>query len=277
MTPLHHVIAGAHESLRLVRDDADRSALVSRIVAGFGDALLAYCIMDTHIHLVVEAARDDARTRSRRLLRAHVRSFGVRHRSRLLLRGPVEVLPIASAFELGRTIRYVHENPTKTHEPIVTRPEAFEWSSARAFAGLVRAGHPNVPRCRELLAQHARWALPPRASLAIAERRSVPTASPRLIAAAAAQAFGLRVEDLVSASRAPEVEAARRAFMVLGRLESYFDRQLAPEIGRSRARANALAAGGADAHALRIARTLLDDPELRMRLQPLAHEHAVLG
>src|SRR5688572_19704852 len=46
---------------RLVHDDVDRVELVRRTSRAFGPRLLAYCVMDTHLHVVVEASEPDFR------------------------------------------------------------------------------------------------------------------------------------------------------------------------------------------------------------------------
>src|SRR5262249_49923890 len=144
-----------------VLEDDDRHALVDRLVALVDAALLAYCIMDNHIHLIVEGLADAIRADVTRALRAHALVFNARHGiSGTLLAGPAELLAAHTLEELGRAIRYVHANPTKTEKPIVTDPVAFEWSSARAFAGLSQAPFPNTERARFLVGSHARWALP---------------------------------------------------------------------------------------------------------------------
>jgi hypothetical protein len=256
---VHHLNAGALGTTRLVHDDRDRWELVSRLVAALGDGLLAYCLMDTHVHVVAEGPGLEG------VLRGYARYFNARHRrTGPLLRGPVVAIPAPGVGELGRMIRYVHENPLKTREPLVGREIEYEWSSARAFAGLSRATYPNVARVRGLVGR--RFGGEPRVDLAGLEQARVPCAGPELILGAASQAFGVEPREVAGRRLAPALVAARAVYVFLGNLESYSDAQLAPYLGRARSRLTQLALGPIDLEGVRIARTLLRDPGLRSRL-----------
>ncbi|HZV01642.1 MAG TPA: hypothetical protein VFF73_33335 [Planctomycetota bacterium] len=270
MIEVHHLIAGATGSLRLVHDDADRHVLLRLIACRFGPTLLAYCVMDTHVHLTLEGDLEQLREALRLALRAYARTFNLRHGEARgpLLRGPVEVFTKRDPFELARLIRYVHRNPLDTHPPVVEDPIAFEWSSARAYVGLTLARVANVERARALLGGDLRrlhLERPPLANL-------VPVGLPRVslanVAVAAAQAHGIPATDLASAQRSSALNVPRGTFVALGRLEAYRDPQLARALGRTPQRVWQLAAH-ADETAVRIARTLLVSPTLRRRLGSL--------
>src|SRR5579883_3605787 len=135
-----HLTGGACRSERLVRDDDDRLSLLEHLRAELGP-LLAYCVMDTHVHLVAEGAAAAVQPRGDAALHAYARVFNRRHGRRgTLLRGHVETFEKRDAVELARAIRYTHKNPLQTTPPLATRAVDFEWSSARAFAGLARDG-----------------------------------------------------------------------------------------------------------------------------------------
>jgi hypothetical protein len=263
-----HVIAGAKGASRLVEDDSDRLGLLGRLALASRGRLLAWCVMDTHLHAVLDAAPETARHVAAVALRAHARAFNARQGRRgPLLRGPIEALRLPDAAALGRAIRYVHENPVRTKVPIVSEDFHFEWSSARAFAGLARSPLPDVRRVRRLLGEQAERALPRRVALAGLEASPVPTASPGLIVAAAAQTFGVLVQQVRGSGLEAPLVQARSLAVVLGRLEGYLDRQIAVALGRSRSVTSRLGARPVPEEAVRIARTLLRIPALRARLQ----------
>ncbi len=86
-----------------------------------------------------------------------------------------------------------------------------------------------------------------------------------------------RIQELQHSSETPEGEGradrtvrAQAAFIQLGRLEAYSDRQLAPFLSRSRSWVTRVAAVAIDERALRIARTLVRDARLRRQLRPVA-------
>jgi hypothetical protein len=265
MMHVAHLILGARGFSRLVRDDHDRFALLGRVVAALGDDLLAYCVMDTHLHVVARGTLAEAALAG--ALRLYARAFNARHREEgPLLRGPIRAIPAPSEFELGRQIRYVHANPLDTTVPIVATPVAFEWSSARRFAGLSAADFPNVAGAVEILGDEGRRFLPEPEALVDLEPALTPRARPEVILRAAAQTFGVDPLRVAGPERSPVLARARAVYMNLGRLESFCGPQLAPLLGRTRQCANQIAAAHADARALRIARTLLLTPELNARL-----------
>ncbi len=54
---MYHVIARGNERRAIFRDDRDREEYLSRLARSrerFGIKLLAYCLMDNHLHLAVE-------------------------------------------------------------------------------------------------------------------------------------------------------------------------------------------------------------------------------
>jgi hypothetical protein len=268
MNDVVHLNAGARSRQRLVISDSDRADLLGRLRAALGDGLLAYCLMDTHVHGVVEGREGVASAAA--ALRAYARSFNRRHGlggGGGLLRGPVHATPVPDPEELARAIRYVHENPVRTNPPMARRAIDFEWSSARDFAGLSADPAANVSRARALLGpSRAARAVGFVPAIAPLDRSRVPRELPGLLLAAAAQAFRLRPDDLAGGGRGPEVAAARRVYVRLGALESYSHAQLAPFLGRSRTRVTEISAEPVDERHVRIARTLLAEPGLRARL-----------
>jgi hypothetical protein len=265
MFEVHHLNAGAARRLRLVLEARDGFDLLVRLVATLGARLLAYCVMHTHLHLVVEGPLAEILPLTNDALWGYTQSFNRRHGlSGPLLRGPVTAIAKHDAFELMRTIDYVHDNPTACDPPIVERAVHFEWSSARAFAGLSLAPFPNVARARALLGrERVRLRRPELADL---DAVAVPSVHPRQILIAAAQTFGVDPAEVVSSSRARGAIAARQGFVRIGRLESYTDAQLAPFLRRTRQRITQIASRPIDDAALRIARTLLRHAAFRRRI-----------
>ena len=69
---------GARGRLRLVRSDADRRALLVCLREAMPAGLLAYCLMDTHVHAVWEGGVESAARR----LAAAMRTYLYRHNRR---------------------------------------------------------------------------------------------------------------------------------------------------------------------------------------------------
>lgn len=268
-----HLTAGARAALPLVRDDEDRYELIDRVSATLGQAVLTYCVMDTHVHVIAEAAADRAKRWFSAGIEAYLRAFNRRWRGGGVLRDPIDARPIPDEDGLLRAIRYDHENPLRTRVPLVERAIDYPWSGARAFAGLSLAPAANVERATELigpLASRLRDARPPLADL---DPRTVPVAGPRTLILAAADVYGTRPWDLPSPKRAAPLPEARALFLRLGQLEGYSARRLAPLIHRSQQQASVLVRRVAvGERALRIARTLVRDPALHGRLPRVCRE-----
>jgi putative transposase len=57
---LYHVIARGNERKSIYRDDADRQRYLDRLAfyrEKFSFQLLAYCLMDNHVHLAIETGK----------------------------------------------------------------------------------------------------------------------------------------------------------------------------------------------------------------------------
>src|SRR5262245_11168215 len=190
-----HLIIGARGSTRLVLDDVDRVSLLRRVRSQLGGPMLAHCLLDTHGHFVAEGEGEPLRASVDMAFRIYARSFNARHQEEVFLRGPVTALEAPSERELARMIHYVHAQPLPPK--IVAEPIQFEWSSARAYAGLSRTGLTDLGRARALLGREHAWRVRVVApALADLEPMPVPSASPETILAAVAQTFGLLPVEL---------------------------------------------------------------------------------
>ena len=59
---LYHVIVRGNERRDVFRDDADRSRYLSRLAfyrEKFSFRVLAYCLMDNHVHLAIETGKKE--------------------------------------------------------------------------------------------------------------------------------------------------------------------------------------------------------------------------
>ena len=120
-------------------DDDDRSALI----AGLGHAsarsgwrIHAYCLMDTHLHAVVETPEPTLSVGMRLLLGGYASGFNQRHaRYGHLFAGPFSASLVGSDAYAIEVCAYVVLNPVRAR--LVPAAEDWRWSSYRATAGLV--------------------------------------------------------------------------------------------------------------------------------------------
>jgi REP element-mobilizing transposase RayT len=120
-------------SKALYRDDLDRIGFLrhlARVTAAIEWTCVAYCLMGTHYHLIVDVADGAIARAMHRLNLGYARDFNKRHG----LRGRVQFAPyaadrIATPNQLLDRFAYVALNPVRAG--IVDAPEDWTWSSYR--------------------------------------------------------------------------------------------------------------------------------------------------
>jgi REP-associated tyrosine transposase len=138
---IHHVVARGNAGQEIVRDDVDRRAFMSRLASTIerhGWSCLAYCLMDSHFHLVVETPQPNLGVGMKWLKSAYAQDFNYRHgRHGHLFGGRFYSQVISRDTHLVAAIIYVVLNPVRAG--IVDRPEKWAWSSYAGTIGLVSA------------------------------------------------------------------------------------------------------------------------------------------
>lgn len=160
---IQQVIARGVADVDLFRDDDDRLAFVSNLARAselFEWRVHAYCLMDTHVHAVIETSEPTLGPGMQRLLGGYAFRFNRRHgRHGHLFGGRFTASLIDTESYAIQVCAYVVLNPVRAG--IVPRSEDWRWSSYRATAGLVNAPpflatwlvpealHPELERARE--------------------------------------------------------------------------------------------------------------------------------
>ncbi len=138
---LQHVIARGNAGGRIVMDDDDRRTLLVSLARTAERAdwrVHAYCLMDTHLHAVVETPAPTLGSGMRRLLGGYAYEFNRRHgRFGHLFAGPFSASVIETEAYAIDVCVYVVLNPVRAGA--ARAPEDWAWSSYRATAGLVTA------------------------------------------------------------------------------------------------------------------------------------------
>jgi len=265
---VYHVIARGNERKAVFRNDRDRERyleLLARYRRRFGFKVLAYCLMDNHVHLALERGPVELSRIMRSVQASYAQWFNFRHgRVGHLFQGRYKALLVQKDRYLLALIRYVHENPVTAR--MVERPEQYVWSSDRAY----RRGHgPEwldldgvlavFGRRRKLAAagyrrfmgqeieEPYRWIKEVGQAIKGDEEFVVDVLKqseekpirklglkPERIAAVVAPAYGLRVSELMTSSRRRDLARARVIAAYLGRREAgipvaqmarFFDRE----------------------------------------------------
>jgi REP element-mobilizing transposase RayT len=136
----HHLTAHGVDSRPLFEDDDDRwrfLGILGEVTREIGWRCLAFCLMTTHYHLLVQE-RDAPIWRAMRLLNGrYVVAFNKRHgRVGHLLNGRYRDTPIEKEEHLFAALRYIALNPVEAGA--CGRAEDWPWSSYPQLVGLAR-------------------------------------------------------------------------------------------------------------------------------------------
>ena len=121
-------------------DDRDRLEFGQRLADvfdRFGVETVAYCLMDNHYHLVLNAPFGDLGRAMHHLGLVYTQRTNERvGRDGPLFRGRYHSIPITTDAYLVQAVRYVHRNPLAM--PGVRTMRDWRWSSYRVYLGLRR-------------------------------------------------------------------------------------------------------------------------------------------
>ncbi|MEA3306520.1 MAG: transposase [Elusimicrobiota bacterium] len=97
--------------------------------------LIAYCIMPTHIHLVLSPLKEDCVSKfMNRVLKSYSKYFNVKHnRKGPLWEGRFKSVLVNTDEQLQHLTRYVHLNPVTSY--LVDKPDDWEASSYKEYIG----------------------------------------------------------------------------------------------------------------------------------------------
>ena len=142
-----HVTARGVDGTAIFRDDHDRLAYL-RLFALTTDRYMwtchAFCLMDNHVHLVLDATRWQLSAGFQYLHGEYAQRFNNRHeRTGHLFGARFASWVIDSEGYLKRTIEYVLNNPVRAR--LVDDPDDYSWSAARALSEHVFARYNAVP------------------------------------------------------------------------------------------------------------------------------------
>ncbi len=112
---LYHVIVRGNERRNVFRDDADRRRYLARLVfyvEKLSFRLVAYCLMDNHVHLAIERGKVPLSRIMAGLQSSYTQYFNRRHgRSGHLFQGRYKAFLVEKDRYALALVRYIHENP----------------------------------------------------------------------------------------------------------------------------------------------------------------------
>lgn len=133
-TDLYHVTIRGYGRQIIFEDAVDRNFFLDRLellAAQERVDVIAYCLMDNHVHIVLFDPEGDLGVFMQRLCCVYARYFNERHdRSGHLFQGRYSSAAIEDVRYLLTVVRYVHDNPVKAG---VSGRECYQWSSYRGY------------------------------------------------------------------------------------------------------------------------------------------------
>jgi len=138
---IHHVGARGNDRQPLFIDDADRRtflSVLSEATNRHGCSIHAFCLMDNHVHLVVEDSRAELSKCLQQLNGRYAQRFNRKHgRTGHVFEGRFWNSLLDTDAYLTTAVEYVHRNPIEA--AIVENLSDYRWSSYPVYLGLRRA------------------------------------------------------------------------------------------------------------------------------------------
>lgn len=151
---MHHVFARGNAGCVVYRDDGDRRRyldLLGAVVTGCGWRCLAYCLMSTHVHLLVETPEENLGVGMRQLHGEYAGRFNKRYeRHGHLFAGRFGSVHVRDDRQLWAVSAYIAANPVDAG--LCAAAGDWAWGSHAAVAGrIVAPAWLDVARLLELL------------------------------------------------------------------------------------------------------------------------------
>ncbi len=147
-TNLYHVTMRGIGRQLIFEDDADRRSFLRKLreaVEGGRIDCLSWCLMDNHVHLLLEGDLPVLSAAMQKLETGYASRFNVRHdRVGHLFQGRFGSKPVLDEGQLMATVRYIHLNPTKAYG---IPAKQYRWSS---YSEIVRSSVAIANRDRVL-------------------------------------------------------------------------------------------------------------------------------
>jgi putative transposase len=159
---VHHVVARGNAQQRIFLSDRDRAlylSLLARVITRHRWMCLAYCLMDNHVHLLLETPEANLGTGMGALQGQYAQTFNKRQkRSGHVFQGRFHSVVIRTDEQLLQTARYIAMNPVEAG--MCAAPRDWPWSSHAAVVG---GSAPAWLDAGRLLGYFGAWGGEPRA------------------------------------------------------------------------------------------------------------------
>ena len=148
-TGFYHVIVRGNGKQLLFADNTDRTAFLGYLEAHASKNavdILAWCLMDNHVHLCLSDAEETGTERLSEMMRGTQTAYAAHFNLKAghighVFQGRFESMPIESAAYLLQAVRYIHNNPEKAG---ICRADAYAWSSYREYVEAPRICNTSI-------------------------------------------------------------------------------------------------------------------------------------
>jgi putative transposase len=134
---VYHITSRGDRREPIFEDDDDRHAflhIVAQAAARFDAAVLAYCLMDNHYHLVIHTRCGNLSRLMQQLNGVYTQTYNRRHtKAGHLFQGRFKGILVDENAYLLEVCRYVDLNPVRAR--LVRDPGRWRWSSYNAHTG----------------------------------------------------------------------------------------------------------------------------------------------
>ncbi len=130
----YHFSSSHQETRLLFRSKKDFIIGVNTLallLPGSGIKIIAYCLMDNHIHILLSGRLDDCLNYYDRIVHRLAQMLGAKYGfTGVLKKEDLDIVAVMSDAQLKREICYIHRNPYKAR---IASPDAYPWSSADVY------------------------------------------------------------------------------------------------------------------------------------------------
>jgi putative transposase len=145
---VYHVYARGNCRQAIYVDDRDRRTyllMLERVVRRMEWFCLAYCLMDNHVHLLIETRRPNLGVGMQRLHGPYAQRFNHRHRrTGHLFEARFGSKTVGSEGQMWTTVRYILRNPVTAG--LCETVESWRWSSHAAVLAGAEPGWVDMAR-----------------------------------------------------------------------------------------------------------------------------------
>ncbi|CUH97709.1 hypothetical protein P22_3844 [Propionispora sp. 2/2-37] len=132
---IYHVMIRGNERKNIFLTEEDKQRFIDTLCEKNKDqtyAIYAYCLMDNHVHLLINEGSDGISQIMKRINISYVYYFNKKYgRMGHLFQDRFKSEPVDTDVYLLSAVRYIHNNPVKAG--IVNVAEQYQWSSYRLY------------------------------------------------------------------------------------------------------------------------------------------------